>query len=148
MLNSERRDAADDLEVEEVDQQPAQRLQLKRVLPLGSREEEAGFRIARRPPSRVGESAQRSVRIDPELKHVQDVVIKAAAEHKVVWSLLRVGAEGEQAGVVLLTEELKRSRVFERMHRVMPPEVHCMRLLKEVEIGEGRVDECTRLLTA
>jgi hypothetical protein len=110
-------------------------LQVGRVLPLRALEEQARLRLCRRAARGAGELGHRVEFLDGELGHVEQVVVKHAADAQVLprggraagemcamphahthteereaylRSLLGVRAEREETGVILLAQELER----------------------------------------
>jgi len=55
-----------------------------------------------------------------------------------VWSLLTVQTESDQAGVVLLREELERGCIFERMYGVFLVKANGEGPLERVQVAKGK----------
>ena len=52
--------------------------------------------------------------LDCEFEHIKDVTIKGPANHKIVWSLLLVVADHEQAAVVLCSNAFNQTSIIHR----------------------------------
>lgn len=79
--------------------------------------------------------------VEAELEHVEDLVAERADERQVVRALLLAAAEDEEAGVVLLGEELERGGVLERVDGVLLGELLGEGLAEGVELVEGVLDD-------
>lgn len=84
----------------------------------------------------LGQPAER-LRVEVELEHVEDLEGEGSDEGQGVRALLAAGAEDEQAGVVLLGEELERGRVLEGVDGVLLGELLGQGLAHGVKLRQG-----------
>jgi hypothetical protein len=87
-----------------------------------------------------------SVRVDVELEHVEELVVKGADEGEAVRALLGVQRQGEERGVVLQGEELERGGIVEGVDVVLLGEALDEGALESRQVGRGQLEDLRRLL--